>query len=377
MPQPPIAPPEWPAEPPSPAQKQRSITMFLLTLASVYLVFGYQWMGGDPLRDGAVAWDSFRFAGTLMAILLAHEMGHYLVARHHGFRLSLPYFLPFPFAFGTLGAVIRLESMPRSRTALLEMGAAGPLAGFVLAIAAMFIGLPATTDPGAIVLPLSAAEALQAIPAAVDPAWWEPVVGVLLLPLVALESLLEWTGAVPSVEPSSLMVSILANPPLMDLVGFALNGAAPGRYADLDPVAFAGWVGCLLTAINLIPIGQLDGGHILNALAPQHSRSISRAGVVVLMVAGVLFWPGWAVWGVLLLMMRAWVSLPVPERPPLSTRAKVLAGLTLLAFALSFMPRPIEIESVPYDAIQWTDEEGIPTAPPPGLFSAEEEARGG
>ena len=96
--------------------------MFALTLCSVFLVYGYQWAGGNPLTDPGVAWGSFQFASTLMLILLAHELGHYFVARHHGFQLSVPYFLPFPFAFGTLGAVIRLRSLPKSRTALLEMG---------------------------------------------------------------------------------------------------------------------------------------------------------------------------------------------------------------------------------------------------------------
>lgn len=353
--------------------------MFLLTLACVYLVFGYQWVGGDPLRDAAVAWESVKFATTLMAILLAHEMGHYLVARAHGFRLSLPYFIPFPFAFGTLGAVIRLESMPRSRTALLEMGAAGPLAGFALAIVAMFVGIPGVDDPGAIEVHAAAfAEGMAASAEAVTEApWWSPLVTVLLFPLVLLERLLTFTGAVPPVEPDTLMVNILANPPLMDIAGVLLNGEAPGRYANLDPVAFAGWVGCLLTAINLIPIGQLDGGHILNAILPQQASTAARIGLGGLLIAGVLFWPGWAVWAALLFFMRAWVSLPVPGTPPLTTRAKLIAGLTAVAFALSFMPRPIEIESIPYSEIRWVDEEGRPTSPPPGLNSAEVLTPGG
>lgn len=332
--------------------------MFLLTLASVYLVFGYQWVGGDPLRDGDVAWESFKFSATLMSILLAHEMGHYWVARLHGFRLTLPYFIPFPFAFGTLGAVIRLESLPRSRTALLEMGAAGPLAGFVLAIAAMFIGLPDTPDPSMLELP---AAMLDTVAAPEGPApWWVSVLEVLLLPLVLLEKALVWTGAVPASQPDAVMVSIMANPPLMDIVGTLVNGRTPGMYAELDPVAFAGWVGCLLTAINLLPIGQLDGGHIFNALFPEQATDAARGGVVVLIMAGVVLWPGWAVWGVLLLAMRAWRSLPVPKTPPLTMRAKVLALCTAGAFLLSFMPRPIFIMSVPHADVNWVTEDGTP-----------------
>ncbi len=334
--------------------------MFLLTLASVYLVFGYQWMGGDPLRDPETAWGSAKFAGALMTILLCHEMGHYLVARHHGFSLSLPYFLPFPFAFGTLGAVIRLQSMPRSRTALLEMGAAGPLAGFTVAVLAMVIGLPGTVDPGAPEMLAVLEGALPVAPAT------PPDPGLLDGLLLGLSEGLEFLGILPTVQPDHMMLSILANPPLMDLVGGVLYGAPPGRYAQLDPIAFAGWVGCLLTAINLIPIGQLDGGHICNALWPARARLISRIGIGVLLCAGLL-WPGWAVWAILLVVMRAWVSLPVPSLPPLSRRARLIAALTLAAFALSFMPRPIEIEAIPYTDIRWIDEAGAPTAAPAWL----------
>ena len=292
--------------------------MFLLTLASVYLVFGFQWMNGNPLTTAEVALGSAKFAATLMTILLAHEMGHYIVARRHGFSLSLPYFIPFPFAFGTLGAVIRLRSMPRSRTALLEMAAAGPLAGFAVAILAFLVGLPGTVDPGGpemlALMPAVPAEAIE--PGLLD-AVLTPVAGVL-------DAVFVFLGTVPAPLPDHLVLPILANPPLMDVVGHLIGEGAPGRYAHLDPVAFAGWVGCLLTAINLIPIGQLDGGHILNALAPKQARKVARFGVGGLLVAG-LMWPGWAVWGILLLALRAWLSLPVPEDPPLTRRARLLA----------------------------------------------------
>ena len=377
---PPLPAPRWGEAPPpvTPQQRQRAVLMFVLTLISVFLVFGYQWQGGDPLGDPAVAWASLQFSGTLMAILLAHEMGHYIVARRHGFALSLPYFLPFPFAFGTLGAVIQLKSLPRSRTALLEMGAAGPLAGFVLSALALLVGLPGTTDPGAAEMVVPSAEALAALsapPAA--PGLLDQLLGVLLLPFVALGWVLEQLGTVPAPVPDALSLSILANPPMMDWLGVALLGAPPGRYAHLEPVAFAGWVGCLLTAINLIPIGQLDGGHILNALWPRGAPVVSRAGVAVLLAGGLLVWPGWAVWGVLLLAMRAWVSLPVPEQPGLTLRARVVAVLTLLAWGCTFMPRPIELEQVPYDEIRWLDEDGVPTELPEilrGKGAAGEEA---
>ena len=100
-------------EPPNIA---RSVVMFVLTLGSVYLVYGFQWTVGNPLTDGQTAWESLQFSVALMTILLCHEMGHYLVAKRHGFALSVPYFIPFPFAFGTLGAVIHLKSLPKSNS---------------------------------------------------------------------------------------------------------------------------------------------------------------------------------------------------------------------------------------------------------------------
>ncbi len=327
--------------------------MFLLTLGSVYMVFGFQWMNGNPLTDSEVAIGSAKFAATLMTILLAHEMGHYVVARRHGFSLSLPYFIPFPFAFGTLGAVIRLRSMPRSRTALLEMGAAGPLAGFTVALLAFIVGLPGTVDPGGPeLLAVSASAALPVTPPE------SGLLDALLMPIAsALDAVFVFLGTVPAPAPDHIVLPILANPPLMDLVGVTLGSGAPGRYATLDPVAFAGWVGCLLTAINLIPVGQLDGGHILNALSPARAQTVARLGVGCLLLAGLL-WPGWAVWGILLLVLRAWISLPVPERPALTPRAKLVAVATLGAFLLSFMPRPVQFDSVAWQDILWIDEAG-------------------
>ena len=310
--------------------------LFLATLVSVYLVYGFQWMEGSPLADRATAWGAARFALALMAILLAHEMGHYLVARHHGFRLSLPYFIPFPAAFGTFGAIIRLKSLPRSRTALLEMGAAGPLAGLVVAIIVMAIGLPGTIERVAPEVVMAWPPPPVVLP---DPGWLDEVLSGP--PLARI---------LPTFEPGSIPLTILANPPVMDLLGMLLLGAPPGRYAELDPLAMAGWVGCLLTAINLVPIGQLDGGHVFNALFPGKARLMARIGLAVALVGGV-FWLGWAFWAVLLLVLRAWMSLPVPEDPQPSRRARLVAIAAVVAFAATFMPRPVEMESLALDEL--------------------------
>lgn len=317
--------------------------LFVATFLSVFLVYGFQWMGTNPLTNVESAVGSAQFAVALMAILLSHEMAHYWVARAHGFELSLPYFLPFPAAFGTFGAIIRLRSLPQDRTGLLEMGAAGPLAGFVVAVIAIALGLPNTVEH---VVPQ-----LTWDPSLLD-ALREPVV-----PATGVASWLEWL--MPEQGPNDLPLMVLANPPIMDVLGTLVMGSPPSRYATLDPLATAGWVGCLLTAINLIPIGQLDGGHIANAIHPKRAQILSRLLLGVALGAAVL-WAGWAFWAILLLVMGAWVSLPVPESPGLTLRAWIIGLFALCSFVLTFMPAPIEMEGFPLQSINWVDAEGAP-----------------
>ncbi len=340
-----------PGDPPSvnedQQERRRSTLLFVCTFVCVFLVYGFQWTPGNPLTDSDSALASLQFATALMAILLAHEMAHYWVARFHGFALSLPYFLPFPAAFGTFGAIIRLRSLPTTRTGLLEMGAAGPIAGFLVAIVAIALGLPSTIEHTApqLVWDPALLDALRAPipePSAVDD---------------ALARVMAFVGT--EVGPSEVPLMILANPPVMDVLGEWVMGAAPSRYATLDPLATAGWVGCLLTAINLVPIGQLDGGHILNSLAPRYAGMVSKVLLVVALAAGVV-WTGWAFWAVLLLIMGASISLPVPEQPPLTKRAIAIAGATVLTFWLSFMPVPLELEGFAIMELDWVTESGDP-----------------
>lgn len=282
-----------------PKELRNAVALFLLTLVTVYLTYGWLWSEGSPLRDGQTIWDSAVFAVALMSILAAHELAHYWVARRHGFSLSLPYFIPFPMAFGTLGAVIRLRSLPKSRTALLEMGAAGPIAGAILAFLFIAIGLPGT-------IPCEA----------------------------------------PNIVKEGEELLIFGNPAIMDQIGALVLGHAPGRYDELTPMALAGWVGCFLTALNLLPIGQLDGGHILTGISPKWAPLLSKIGLALLFVAGILFWSGWAVWGALLLLMGAWENLEVPESPPLSRRAFGVALSAVVLMVLCMMARPLEPETV-------------------------------
>lgn len=315
-----------------------SVGLFLATLASVFFTYGWNWSGGDPLSDPSVAIDSALFAVSLMSILLAHELGHYIVARRHGFELTLPYFIPFPAAFGTFGAIIRLKSLPRSRTALLEMGAAGPIAGAVVSILVMALGLPSTGPAPEIALPVPLA--------APEPGLLDPLFAALdhLLSAPWLQPLMDWIS--PPIPAGHVPVLIFSNPPVMDLLGTLILGAPPGRFDTLSPLALAGWVGCLLTAINLIPIGQLDGGHVLTGLLPRQASRISRVLLGLALLAGVL-WSGWLFWAFMLMILGAWRNLDVPERPPLSRRARIVAVVVALVFALTFMPRPVEMDSLP------------------------------
>lgn len=333
----------------------RCVVMFILTLCSVYLVYGYQWSGGDPLLDPKSAVESFIFSSCLMFILLSHELGHYIVARRHGFALSLPYFLPFPFAFGTLGAVIRLQSMPKSRNALLEMGAAGPIAGFVAAIMCAIWGMPHTQNKQAIEIPQSLRETLSEMavlePTQQDPNFWTMVVET---PMNILYDGLVWLGLVPEMVSGEVPITILADPLLLEFSCLAMLGEELSPYAELHPAAFACWVGCLLTAINLIPVGQLDGGHICHALFPKHAKKIGSFAICMVLL-GTFLWLGWLVWAVMLYMMGATRGLNVPHTV-LSTRAKMVSFLALLAFVFSFMIRPVQLINIQLSEIIWIEE---------------------
>ncbi len=269
---------------------RRAWLWFLATTASV-MVFsleGVAW--GTPWTDAAV------FAGALMGILGAHELAHGWAARRHGFAVSLPQFIPFPAAFGTMGAVIRLRSMPTTRRGLLEMAVAGPIGGALPAFACLTAGLG-------------------------------------------------MSRGVASPAPGS-SYAVFADPLVVRLLGTLLRGAPPDRLEVLHPLALAGWVGCMLTGINLLPIGQLDGGHVWNALAPRTARWISWAGVAALAAAG-FAWSGWWVWAAVLVLTGAGRPLPVPDAPAPGMRGIAWGLVALALFVLTFMPVPIVLEQAP------------------------------
>jgi membrane-associated protease RseP (regulator of RpoE activity) len=322
--------------------------LLLATFASTWLAYGFFWSDGAPWASARAAGEAAQYAVGIVAILVAHEAGHYVVGRRHAVEQSPPWFLPVPLAFGTMGAIIRMRRAPGSRTALAEMAAGGPLAGFVVAVAVLGIGLGQTV---AVPAPEWVTE-WPPPPPPPAPDWLVAVDAALGAAFGAVERAAAqpgwgWLGAlVPALpaEPTQTLL-ILANPPLMDWLGVLLLGAAPGRYDTLGPLALAGWAGCFLTAMNLLPIGQLDGGHIVNALWPAQARRVSVAAAALVLVLGALYWPGWAVWVFVMWAVGAWRSVPLPAEPPPGRRAWGAALACAAAFGACFMPSPIEQES--------------------------------
>lgn len=229
------------------------------------------------------------YSCTLLTILLAHEMGHYLTCRRYGLDATLPYFIPFPSVIGTLGAFIRIRSPIYYRRVLFDVGIAGPIAGFALVIPAAIYGIASSK----------------------------------IVPGISSEADLQFG--------TPLLFRLLQN--------VLLPGAEPADIA-LHPVAQAAWVGLFATALNLLPIGQLDGGHIVYAVFPERHRLLSRLFLALLVPLGLLY-PPWLVWAVILLLLGARHPL-VYDFSELDRRRKRLAGLALLMFVLSFMVAPIE-----------------------------------
>jgi membrane-associated protease RseP (regulator of RpoE activity) len=232
------------------------------------------------------------FSVALMAILLAHEFGHFLLCEKYRVNATLPFFIPAPTLIGTMGAFIRIKSPIRSRRALFDIGVAGPIAGFVVAVPLLLVGL-ALSKPLA---PASGVESLGiGFPAVFHLAHWMV------------------TASSPSAVPL-------------------------GRLA-LHPIAVAAWVGMFATALNLLPGGQLDGGHIIYSVAPRAHKWVSRISVGVLALLS-CFWFGWLVWAAIL-GVTGWRHPPVPAWPELDSRRRTLALIPVILLVLTIVPAPI------------------------------------
>jgi Zn-dependent protease len=272
----------------------RHLLLFAATFATAALANALAQgvdLGAQPL--GIVA--GVPYATTLMAILLAHEFGHYLTARTHAVDATLPFFIPAPpnFLFGTFGAFIRMRSQPPNRRVLFDIGAAGPWAGLAVAVPAVIVGLA-----------LSEVERTEA-----------SNLGGLILGDSLLFRGLSWL-----------------------VLGLTGDDAT----IILHPIALAGWAGLFVTAINLMPVGQLDGGHVVYAaLGERWHRLISIGTVVGLLALGLTGASSWLIWAALLALLGL-------RHPQLSETAVGLdrprrwgAAATLLLFILTFMPEPL------------------------------------
>jgi len=265
------------------------IGLFLATVLSTLFV-GALHEGADPLARPSSLARGIPFAATLLSILFVHEMGHYVTARRSGVEVTLPYFIPAPTLLGTFGAFIRMRPPIRDRGALLMIGAAGPIAGFLVALPAVWIGV--------------ATSHLAAVPDA-------------------------------SIQLGDSLV--------MRAAVWLIHGPIPaGQDLLLNSVGLAAWAGILVTALNLLPIGQLDGGHVAYALFGRASVWIGL-GTIAVMLMLARAWPGWIAWCVLPIVFGLKHPAPADPERPLTLRHRVVGWVALIVFAVCFIPVPLRL----------------------------------
>lgn len=283
-----------------------NVVLFVLTLASTLiagacggLCLAFPWDVLSALTSPTRLLAGFPFAATLMSILLTHEFGHYLTARRYKAAVSLPYFIPAPppLAFGTLGAIIRMRSPGRDRNALFDIAAAGPIAGLAVAVPAVLLGLG-------------------------------------------------WSRIAPLPQGEFMAVQF-GDSLLMRLLVYLKFGPIPsGMDVFIHPVALAGWVGFFVTALNLFPVGQLDGGRIAYALFGRHHRLVGVGTVAATVALGVITRsPNWFVWAALVVFFVGFHHHPpLDDVTPLSRGRWIVGLVCLILFVLLIPPIPIDVQ---------------------------------
>jgi len=281
-----------------PHESNRTINLLLLiaTILSTLLV-GASY-AATTQEEMLMLWRGWPFSLSIMLILGAHEMGHYFAAKHHKVPVSLPYFIPLPMpgSIGTLGAFIRLKAPVNNKRALLDVGAAGPWAGILFAIPILFFGLATST-----VSPL-------------------PVDATYLA------------------EGNSILYA------LMKIIVFGRFLPADGLDVHLNQVAWAGWVGLLVTSLNLIPVGQLDGGHVAYVLLGNRAKNLFWPVIIILgLLVIITGTTTWILWIAMLFFLGRRYAVPLDDVTELDPRRRVFAILTLALFFLVFIPLPMQI----------------------------------
>lgn len=310
---------------PKPSNIMLNIGLFLLTVISViWTGMGYT----DPVQlagassSSQMFWLSLLhggipFAVSLLGILLAHEFGHYLMTRRHNTAATLPYFIPFPTLLGTMGAVIVWKELPRNKRILFDVGIAGPLAGLVVAVPVVLLGLlgsktgPVLPSPGGFIEGNS--------------------ILYLLAKFAVFGQLLPAPASYGNISPVLYWLKYFFT---------GLPVPTGGTDVFISPVAMAGWAGLLVTSLNLIPAGQLDGGHVMYVL---FGKRLKYALPVILGLMGILgfFWSGWWLWVALLFFMGRRSAEPLDQITELDPTRKAVAYFMILVFILVFIPVPL------------------------------------
>jgi membrane-associated protease RseP (regulator of RpoE activity) len=295
-----------------------NVALFLATVATtLWAGFSISPLANAPTLLNVVV-GGLPFAASLVTILFTHEMGHYVLARRYGVKATLPYFIPFPFGAGTLGAVIRMRSAIPSRRATFDIGAAGPLAGLALAVPLLFVGLA-----------LSEVKDVGALP---EPSPWNSLLA-LVQAVLAGRPVFGGGSSVPYFGDSLLTWAAQR---------LVVGDLPPGHELLLHPVAFAAWLGLLVTTLNLVPAGQLDGGHVLYALLGRRGALVaSRVVSAGLLAAGVFLAWSWVVWWFLTRYVIGLGHPPALDEEPLDGRRKAIAWLSLALFVVTFVPVPV------------------------------------
>jgi len=311
-------------------QSWPNLVLFVITFFSILfagLLFSYT---GPQVLDLSLIWahvqpklgEYFGFAVSLLAILTAHEFGHYFAARKHRTRVTLPYFIPFPISpFGTMGAFIRLQEPPRDKRVLLDIGLAGPVAGLLIAVPVLIYGLSLST--------------VQRLPQNLPAEYFFEGNSLLYL----LLKYLVHNRVLP--DP----VSFQGLQPFVYWVKYFFTGAPLPHGAAkviIHPVAYAGWAGLLVTAFNLIPVGQLDGGHLMYSLLGNKAKKIWPVVFLILVALGFV-WMGWWLWAGLILIFGRTQAEPLDQITELNPARKMMAVLGLVIFLLVFTPVPIVV----------------------------------